>query len=66
MALAGGLLAGAAFGLINVEGRLAHSQAIQAQTVRGSFQPSADGQGAYQRAGGKLQPVGIRAAVDPR
>ncbi len=66
MALVGGLLAGMAFGLINVEGRLAHSHAIRAQTVQGSFQPSADGQGAYQRAVGNLQPVGVRAAVDPR
>ena len=60
MALVVGIFVAAAVGLIRGESHLASTNAVQVQTVQGSFQPSGDGQSAYQRTGEKLQQVSPR------
>ena len=66
LALLASMFAAAVFGLVRGENQLAHRQPVELRTVQGSFQPANDGQSAYQRSGEKLQPVGPRAAIDPR
>ena len=60
MALIAGIFLAAVIGLVHGEGHLASTNAVQVQTVQGSFQPSGDGQSAYQRTGEKLQQVSPR------
>ncbi|HLQ31992.1 MAG TPA: hypothetical protein VK457_04830 [Chloroflexota bacterium] len=64
--LMAGMFAAAVFGLVRGESHLSQSKLTQVQSVQGNFQPAGDSQSAYSRTSEPIQPVGVRAAVNPR